>query len=157
VAKFDEQQLAFIEAVATGSKLYEAYLDVYGGEGFATQTLRNRAKVIATPEVRKAIEERKLELQQEAAKNSEITTIKGNPDNITKEALLENCDYIIQNTKPCIFKKLNGVPITNRDAAGVYLKAVELAAKITGAFEKEEKVDGTVVVQFAQEVEDLSR
>ena len=157
MAVFDAKQLAFIEAVATGAKLYEAYIDVYGVEGMSTQTATNYGKKIATPEVRKAIKERKEELMREAAERDGIVDELEEAGDITRDRLIRECDYAIRHSKRCVFKKLNGVPIINRDAANVYLKAIEVAAKLTGAYEQEEKTDSTVVVKFDTELDELAK
>jgi hypothetical protein len=154
-----EQIDTFVEMVACGAKLWEADIEVFGHNERPSQTVRNHAsKVAAMPGVAERIERRRTELQEAEESRDAVKYDDSNckADNITKDRLLAECDYVIQNSRPCIFKKLNGVPITNKDAANVCLKAIELSAKIIGAFEQEEKIDNKIEVVLAGDVEELS-
>ena len=166
--KFDEKQLAFIELCATGAKQYEAYIEVYGGEGLALQTIKNRARKIATEEVRAEIIKRRTEYEATAAtKNAQayesyLEDIESSEEGflseeITKERLLKECDYVMRSAKPCISKVLNGIPIVNKDAANVYLKAIETSAKIIGAFVPEEKSDNVIEIIMPPEMKELAK
>lgn len=166
--KFDEKQLAFIELCATGAKQYEAYIEVYGGEGLAFQTIKNRARKIATDEVRAEILRRRTMYEAEACEkySSSLENVTENekmPESvdvcglITRERLLSECDYVMRQAKPCISKTLNGVPIINKDAASIYLKAIETSAKIIGAFVPEEKTDNVIEIIMPPEMKELAR
>lgn len=165
--KFDKKQLAFIEAVATGAKLYEAYIEAYGGEGLAIQTIKNRARKVMTAQMRTEIEKRRAEYEAQSARQmadaceiyeseTESFDFEYTGGTITRERLLSECDFVMRKAKPCISKVLNGVPIINRDAANVYLKAIETSAKIIGAFVPEEKTDNVIEIIMPAEIKELA-
>ena len=151
-----EQVDKFVTLVAQGYKMNEAYCEVFGiGADMAPKTIQNRAGLIATEEVRQRIEDKKKEFADEAAKRPNVadtTELSG----VDRQRLIDECEFVMINTKPCIYKKPNGVPIMNKDAAETYLKALTLSAKLLGAFKHEEEIDSQIEVVMTKDVEELS-
>lgn len=153
---FDSNMLKFIEMIAKGSRQKEAYVEVFGGSGLTEDALWSRIRVAMTDAVRLAIETRKRELIGDSVDEEALSDI-STPQELTKERLLRECEFVIRKSKGCVARNVEGIGVINKSAADVLLKAVELAAKLTGAFEQDEKIDNEVVVSFEGEVGELSK
>ena len=153
---FNADMLQFIELVATGSRQNEAYMQVYGGTDIGHDALWARIRVAMSDEVRTAIEVRKRELINDAIDEESLVDI-NTPEEITKERLIKECEFMMRKAKGCVARNVEGIGVINKSAADVFLKSVELAAKLTGAFEQEENIDSTVTVKFENGIDDLAK
>lgn len=153
---FDANVNRYIEMIAKGSRQKEAYVEVFGGATLVDDALWSRIRYLMTDDVRMAIEVRKRELINDAIDEESLADI-NTPEEITKERLIKECEFMMRKAKGCVARNVEGIGVINKSAADVFLKSVELAAKLTGAFEQEEKTDGTVIVKFDTELEELAK
>lgn len=153
---FDANTLKYIEMIAKGSRQKEAYVEVFGGATLSEDVLWGRIRYLMTDEVRLAIEERKRELINDAIDEESLADI-NTPEEITKERLIKECEFMMRKAKGCVARNVEGIGVINKSAADVFLKSVELAAKLTGAFEQEENIDSTVTVKFENGIDDLAK
>ena len=154
--EFDPCLDRFIELVARGGKKYESYAEAFNEPELTKNGIGHRLVKICTPEVNAEIERRKKalidgSLDMEALEQMEVASP------VTKERLISECEYMMRKAKSCVARNIEGIGVINKAAADVYLKAIEVAAKLTGAYEQEEKTDSTVVVKFDTELDELAK
>lgn len=151
VTVVDEAALeTFVELCARGAKQYEAYLDAFGNKVSVTSA-KVKASQLMTDDLRERIERRRREIDAQCIDVADVYT------ELTKEKLLRECAFVMEKAKVCVARNVEGVGVINKAAADILLKSVEVAAKLIGAYEQEEKVDASVVVEFADEIKELSR
>ncbi len=149
----EEALEAFVDAVAHGSKLYEAYLIHINGE-LTKRVANDRGSELARkPEIKERIERRRKELVLDSFDSDAI----GAEEPVTKERLIRDCEFVMRKAKICVAKNVEGIGVINKAAADILLKAIEVNAKLIGAYNDDEKVDNTVVVQLSKEVQDLAK
>ncbi len=155
-ADFDARLDRFIELVAAGGKKYEAYVEAYDKGELTRAGIGYQLSKIQTPEVLAEIDRRKKALIDESLDMEALDRMETAMP-VTKERLISECEYIMRKSKSCVARNVEGIGVINKAAADIYLKSVEVAAKLIGAYEQEEKVDSTVVVKFDTDVDELAK
>ena len=149
----EEALEAFIDSVAHGEKVFEAYLKHIDGSTTKDVANNRGSDLSRKPEIRERIERRRKELVLDSFDDDAI----GAEEPVTKERLIRDCEFVMRKAKICVARNVDGIGIINKSAADILLRAIEVNAKLIGAYDNTEKVDSTVVVQLSKEVKDLAK
>lgn len=156
IEDFNPKLQAFIYAVASGKTYIDAYSETYSTVGLSKPQIQHRASNLITDKVKAeitAIRERNL---AEYVKEHPIEDVR-TEDELTKEKLLLDLKFLLDNTKPLIFLPGQyGISKIDTKAAGIYIDAIDKAARMLGAYD-EGVSDSEVVVRIEGDLEELAK